>query len=251
MNLTSEHFKYGGQCLESYLLNVMKYIISSQNISSVLKEGLLTTTYKKGDWSNPVNYRGITVTPVILKILEHILSEMHNKILHKTQSNLQKGFTAGSSSIVAALILSECIYEAKNTKATLFITTLDAQKAFDVVDHKMLLRKLYLDDIRGNNWLILQNLYHEMASSVKWEGFLSSPFVICEGVCQGGAFSSTHYKRYNNPLLLQLEDKYTGTLIESIQIPHVTVVDDLLLISDARYHQCYMMLMTAPTKTDT
>ena len=250
MNLTCEHFKYGGQCLESYLLNVMNYIISSQNISSVLKEGLLTTTYKKGDRSNPVNYRGITVTPVILKILEHILSERHNKSLHKTQSKLQKGFTAGSSSMVAALILSECIYEAKNTKSTLFITILDAQKAFDAVDNKMLLRKLYLDGIRGNDWLLLQNLYHEM-TSVEWKGFLSSPFVICEGVCQGGALSSTHYKRYNNPLLLQLEDKYTGTLIGSIQIPHVTVVDDLLLISDARHHQCYMMLMTAPTKTDT
>ena len=140
----------------------MNYIISSQNISSVLKEGLLTPIYKKGDRSNPANYRSITVTPVILKILEHILSERHNKVLHKTQSNLQKGFNAGSSSMVAALILSECIYEAKNMKSTLFITTLDGQKAFDVVDHKMLLRKLYLDGIRGNDWLLLQNLYHEM-----------------------------------------------------------------------------------------
>ena len=26
----------------------------------------------------------------------------------------------------------------------------------------------------------------------------------------GGVLSSTHYKRYKNPLLLQLEDKYTG-----------------------------------------
>ena len=157
MNLTSEHFKYGGQCLESYLLNVMNYIISSQNISSVLKEGLLTPIYKKGDRSNPAHYRGITVTPVILKILEHILSERHNKILQTTQSKLQKGFTAGSSSMVVALILPECIYEAKNTKSTLFITALDAQKSFDAVDHKILLRKLCLDGIRGNDWLLLQN----------------------------------------------------------------------------------------------
>ena len=135
--------------------------------------------------------------------------------------------------MVSALILSEGIYEAKNTKPTLFITTPNAQKAFHVVDQEMLLRKLYLDGIRGNDWLLLQNLYHETTSSMKWESFLSSPFVIRQGVRQGGVLSSTHYKGYNNPLLLQLEDKYTGALIGSIRIPHVTVADDLLLVSES------------------
>lgn len=61
------------------------------------------------------------MTPVILKILEHVLNERHNKILQPTQSKLQKGFTEGSSSMLAALILSECINEAKNTKTTMYI----------------------------------------------------------------------------------------------------------------------------------
>ena len=33
--------------------------------------------------------------------------------------------------------------------------------------------------------------------------------------------------RYNHPLLIQLEDKFTGAMIECIRIPHVTVADDL------------------------
>ena len=78
MNLTSEHFKYGGQCLESYLHSIMNYIIPSQKVASVLIKGLFTPIYKKGERSNPTNYRGITVTPIILKMLEHILIERHN-----------------------------------------------------------------------------------------------------------------------------------------------------------------------------
>ena len=73
------------------------------------------------------------------------------------QSKLQKGFTAGSSSIVAVLILSECITNQRIpffTKSRLYVTTLDAQKAFDVVDQELLLRKLYLDDLVAATELI-------------------------------------------------------------------------------------------------
>ena len=128
-----------------------------------------------------------------------------------------------------ALILTECINEAKNRKETLFVSTLDVQKAFDVVNHELLLRKLYLDGIRGNDWVLViyDDIYGDMTFSVKWESHLSSPFVIRQGVCQGGVLSTSHYKRYNNPLLIQLEDKYTGMVTGSIRIPHVTVADDL------------------------
>ena len=110
----------------------------------------------------PANYRGIMVTPVILKILEHILNERHNNFFYKTVSKLYKGFTAGNSSMVAALILSKCLYESKNAKSTLYVTTLDAHKTFHVVNQELLLIKLYLDGIRDNDWLLLQNLCNKI-----------------------------------------------------------------------------------------
>ena len=61
-------------------------LIKAKAIPSILKEGLLTPIYKKGDPTNPGNYRGITVTPVLLKVLEHILNTRHNKISKTTQS---------------------------------------------------------------------------------------------------------------------------------------------------------------------
>ena len=80
-----------------------------------------------------------------------------------------------------------------------------------------------------------------MTSSVKWESQLSSPFVIRQGVRQGGVLSTSHYMRYNNPLLIQLEDKYTGMVVGSIQIPHITVADDLALVSDSKDEMQYML----------
>ena len=43
--------------------------------------------------------------------------------------------------------------------------------------------------------------------------------------------STGHYKRYDNPILLHLEQRYTGAKIGSIGIPHVTVADDVALLS--------------------
>ncbi len=108
---------------------------------------------------------------------------------------------------------------------------LDAQKAFDVVHHNSLLRKLYLDGIRGDDWLLLAHMYSDLTSRVKWENTLSSPIVIKQGVRQGGVLSTSHYKRYNNPLLLQIEDKFSGVTIGCINIPQVTCADDLALIT--------------------
>ena len=157
----------------------------------------MTPIFKKGDTCDPGNYRGITVTPVLLKILEHILNARHNEIFLSTQSRLQRGFTEGCSSINAAVILLECVLESSNNKPDLWLTTLDTQKAFDVADHGSLLRRLYLDGIHGDDWLLIKDMYTDCSSRIwllikdmyticlsriKWAGGLSDPINIKQGV---------------------------------------------------------------------
>ena len=178
LDITGEHLIFGGITTVQYLRNLINYVFEQRHVPAALKEGLVTPIFKKGDKTDPANYRGITVT----KVIEHILNRRHNTILEKSQSSLQKGFTPGRSSIDAALILSECIDEAKNSKKPLIVAMLDAQKAFDVVDHDSLLRRLYLDGICGSDWMFLQKMYSDLTSVVKWEGILSDPFVIKQGV---------------------------------------------------------------------
>lgn len=78
-------------------------------------------------------------------------------------------------------------------------------------------------------------MYSDLTSIVKWEDTLSDPFVIKQGVCQGGVLSTGHYKRYNNPHLTELENKSTGTTMGYIMVPHVTVVDELALMSNSTF----------------
>ena len=120
----------------------------------------------------------------------------------------------------------------KVPKKPIFIAALEVQKAFDVVNHDFLLHKLYFDGVGGGDeWLLLKDLYTDMTTRVKWDGFLSSSFVIRQGVRLGGILSASHY---NNSFLIDVEDKFTGKSIGTIKTPHVTCADDMCYIIEIR-----------------
>ena len=70
-------------------------------------------------------------------------------------------------------------------------------------------------------------MYTDCSSRVKWAGLLSDPVNLRQDEHQGGVLSTLHYKRYKNPLLLQLEERHTDVKIGSINIPHMIVADDV------------------------
>ena len=84
--LMSEHFTL---CIDE-VVAVLRVMANNnfrlRQVPDMLKDATLTAVYKKGDATNPSNYRGISVTPVILKIVEHIVSNRHNPHLESTQS---------------------------------------------------------------------------------------------------------------------------------------------------------------------
>ena len=61
MGLTSEHFKLTSHELSEFLTCFLNYLICSRSVSIILKDGILSPVFKKGNPSNPGNYRGITV----------------------------------------------------------------------------------------------------------------------------------------------------------------------------------------------
>ena len=81
MDMTCEHLTFGGTPVILFLTDMINYIFECKQVPSVLKQGLVTPIFKKGDRSNPANYRGITVTTVLLKVIEHVLNIRHNAIL--------------------------------------------------------------------------------------------------------------------------------------------------------------------------
>ncbi|MES9879262.1 MAG: reverse transcriptase domain-containing protein [Sedimenticola sp.] len=230
-NLTAEHLKFAGPIVLPCIVTIFNMILETKTIPDVFKSGVLTPIHKKGKDARLVdNYRGITVTSVLGKLFEATI--LHRlKALNDNQSQLQYGFTKGLSPSLAALLLSEAAGESSHEGDPLYIATLDTQKAFDVVHHQVLMKKLYEQGISSHMWTIIQSMYSGLTAKVKWEGDISSAFSISQGVRQGGILSTHLYKTYINDLLLELEERNLGTDIGTTYIGCPTCADDVLLIT--------------------
>ena len=96
--LAAEHFLYGGDSLLCTVLNILQAVIKLGKVPECLKIGLISPVFKnKGSNKESKNYRGITVTPVLSKILELLLRRTIIPAIDRVQSDLQRGFTEGSS----------------------------------------------------------------------------------------------------------------------------------------------------------
>ena len=99
------------------------------------------------------------------------------------QSEHQFGFTKGLSPNMAALLIIEAKAEARQNNDQLYLATLDAQKAFNVVHHTILLDRLAESGIPHDIWLIIKDLYSDISSKVKWLGDCSDRFPVNQGQC--------------------------------------------------------------------
>ena len=229
--ITAEHFLNAMEEVAPYLTMIVNAILQKREVPPSLKTGILTPILKKGkDKTLPTSYRGITVTPLVGKIIEAIIKEYIDPILTPTQHPMQRGFTENTSPLMAALLITEAINDLRDRGEGLYLATLDAEKAFDVVWHASLLRKLFIDGIQGDSWLLIKSLHDKAHTQIKWGPSLSEPIEIKQGIRQGAKLSTTLYKRYNNGLFTSLEDMNLGINIGTENITSPTCADDLALL---------------------
>ena len=198
-NISAENIIYGGELLQNVVIAIVKAAFRMGIVSEILKLGLLTPVFKnKGSNKCVVNYRGITVTPVIQKIIETVAKVRVKPYIREKQSKLQRGFTENSAPMNCSFFIEECAREYRGLGKTLYVALLDAKSAFDVVTYSSILRKLFLTGIEGSTWKLIYDLHQETQSVIKWNRLISESFSITQRVRQGGTLSADLYKIYIN-----------------------------------------------------
>ena len=64
----------------------------------------------------------------------------------------------------------------------LFLITVESQKAFDVINHIIMLDKMYETGVHPTLWTIVKDFYDGLTSKIKWCGDISESFPIKQGV---------------------------------------------------------------------
>lgn len=183
----------------------------SNDLPSSMKVGRTKPLHKGGDPSQCGNHRPVSIPSNFSKLCERILSKRLNEFVEKAEiiSNRQYGFTNNSNTTGAALNLVVNLVQSVENKKYTAVLFLDVSKAFDCVDHQVLLAKIEELGIRGPaNRLIEDYLFGRMQKIVEPNCISDSRTVRC-GIPQGSPLSSTLFLLYINDIF---ELRLNGTL---------------------------------------
>ena len=156
-------------------------------IPDIFKLAHITPIYKGGAKTKPEQYRPVSLTSHIMKVFERV---MKKKLLnHLKQNNLinekQYGFVPGRSTQSQLLAHYKDIYEAMEEGVRVDTVFLDFAKAFDKVDHSILMSKVIKHKIKGKLGRWIMEFLNNRKFIVIANGTKSEPEDVLSGVPQG------------------------------------------------------------------
>lgn len=223
------------------LANLFSYIDKTTEIPKDWGLAIIVPIFKKGNPSDPSNYRPISLLNVICKLYtKHLCLKLwewldHNNLLEIEQA----GFTSGRSTIDHCLVLDYFVYKyAKYWKKSLYAAFVDLKAAFDSVSRSRLWAKLANMGINRRLLLLMIKLHENNTLQIRLaqDGRLSREIPVQRGVRQGCLLAPFLFNIYVNSLVTCCREIETHPPVFSNgrKVPILMYADDAVLLSQTK-----------------
>ena len=234
VDFDSDCLKNSPDDLFDHIANLMRMFLIHSHVSSYLLLATLVPIIKDklGDACSSKNYRSIAISSLILKIFDWVVIILFGVCLGL--DDLQFAYQAKISTTMCSWVVIETINYFLRNGSEVYSCLCDMSKAFDLVKHSVLFRKLMMSGISMILLRLLLTIYLLQTANVRWNGLCSDFFPLTNGVKQGAILSAILYCYYMNGLFALLRERRAGCWVSGEYYGMVGYSDDNWLLAPSR-----------------
>lgn len=236
-NITNELLLHLDSHGREVLLWILNKTILDGHIPDLWRGSITTMLYKKGEKTDPLNFRPIALLNCAYKVYSSIQTDRLNAWTNSFNiiNENQFGFRSGRDTADAASRVFTCISNAISTNKKLHILFLDIAKAYDSVQHWALKQTLEAYGLHDRDVHLIMDMVCGYHTKLILQDGLTSAIDITTGLRQGDGLSPILYSLFLNPLLEWLSKEATQAYQIGTESFHSgAYADDMTLI--ARSH---------------